>query len=269
MALSNGSPTVLITNDDGVQAPGLLALYNALSAAGFRVVVCAPDRPRSASGHAITLHKPLRIKKVTLANGAEAFACSGTPADCSALGLLEVATPNMAGVEKVDCVVSGINHGPNLGWDVTYSGTVAAAIEATIYGYPAIAVSVASYADHLHYEPVAQFVARSLVPQVLEHGLPRATLINVNAPDVPGEEVRGVRVTVQGDRQYVDRLEKRLDPTGKPYYWLGGALHTVEAKPGTDTRAVGEGYISVTPIQLDLTHHVLLPDLANWKLNLG
>ena len=255
---------LLLSNDDGVLAPGLFALKVALEAAGHSVTVCAPDRPRSASGHSITLHKPLRLKQVPLADGSLAWAASGTPADCVALGLLEVMS-----ADTVDIVVSGINHGPNLGWDVTYSGTVSAAMEAVISGVPAIAVSVASYADDIHWDGVANFVAQTLVPQVAKQGLPSATLLNVNAPDVPEIELKGVRITTQGDRQYVDRLEKRIDPVGRPYYWLKGKLHDKESPEGSDTRAVGDGYISVTPIQLDLTNHAFLCDLRGWQIECG
>ncbi|GAB4463121.1 MAG: 5'/3'-nucleotidase SurE [Armatimonadaceae bacterium] len=254
---------ILVSNDDGVQAPGLLILKQALERAGHRVVVCAPDRPRSASGHAITLHKPLRISQVRLADDTLAYATSGTPADCVTLGLEEVVQ------NQVDMVVSGINHGPNLGWDVTYSGTVSAAMEAVINGFPAIAVSVASYEETMHYEPVADFVAQTLAPRVRQHGLPAVTLLNVNAPNVPAEELKGVQVTVQGDRQYVDRIEKRLDPVGRPYYWLGGKIHDKETAAGTDTRAVGEGYISVTPIHLDLTSHTFHRHLTEWGIASG
>jgi 5'-nucleotidase len=251
---------ILVSNDDGVEAPGLFTLKVALERAGHQVAVCAPDRPRSASGHSITLHKPLRMKQVALADGSLAWAASGTPADCVTLGLLEVVN------NDVDLIVSGINHGPNLGWDVTYSGTVSAAMEAIINGFPAIAVSVGSYGENLHYEPVAEFVARTLAPLVARHGLPPATLLNVNAPDLPAAQVKGVLLTTQGDRQYVDRLEKRLDPVGRPYYWLGGKIHDKETLPGTDTRAVGEGYISVTPIHLDMTAHSFLRDMSAWGI---
>jgi 5''/3''-nucleotidase SurE len=251
---------VLLSNDDGIFAPGILAMRQALEATGHRVFVCAPDRPRSASGHALTMHKPLRLRETAMADGGLGWGCSGTPADCVTLGLLEVAK------EEVDVVVSGINHGPNLGWDVTYSGTVAAAKEAAIYGFPAIAVSVASYEETIHWEPVARYVAETLAPAVHAHKLPAATLLNVNAPSLPQEELKGARLTVQGDRQYVDRMEKRLDPAGRAYYWLGGRLHDQEAAPGTDVRAVGEGFISVTPIQLDMTAHALLRDLRGWEV---
>jgi len=264
MSRARGPLNILVTNDDGVFAPGLLALKIALEHAGHRVTVCAPDRPRSASGHAITLHKPLRLKQVALADGTVGWAGSGTPADCVTLGVLDVLDGT-----TVDIVVSGINHGPNLGWDVTYSGTVSAAMEAVINGTPAVAVSVASYDEKIHWEPVAEFVAATLVPRVAEHGLPPATLLNVNAPNLSQAELRGVRVASQGDRQYVDRLEKRIDPSGRAYYWLGGRLHDTDTAEGTDTRSVGEGYISVTPIQLDMTAHGLLRDLRGWGVERG
>ncbi len=250
---------VLVTNDDGIHAPGIFALKQGLERAGHRVTVCAPDRPRSASGHAITLHKPLRIKEVALPDGSIGYAGSGTPADCATLGLLEVMK------NECDIVVSGINHGPNLGWDVTYSGTVSAAMESVIIGFPAIAISVASYAENIHWDAAANFAAR-LAPMIAEKGLPPATLINVNSPDLPENEIKGVRLATQGDRQYVDRLEKRLDPMNKPYYWLGGKLHDKEAPDGSDVRAVGDGYIAVTPIHLDLTSHAFLRDLRAWDI---
>jgi 5'-nucleotidase len=251
---------ILLSNDDGVQAPGLLALKVALEGEGHKVTVCAPSRPRSASGHSITLHKPLRMHDVALADGSIGHAVSGTPADCVTMGIVEVMQ------NELDLVVSGINQGPNLGWDVIYSGTVAAAMEAVIIGFPAIAVSVARYDDNLHYETAANFIARTLAPKVAEYGLPSTTLLNVNVPDLPESEIKGVLVATQGDRQYVDRLEKRYDPTGRAYFWLGGRIHDKETAPGTDTRAVGEGYIAVTPIHLDLTAHAFLRDLKGWGI---
>ncbi len=252
---------ILLTNDDGVHAPGLLALKIGIEKRGHTVIVCAPDRPRSAASHAITLHKPLRIAQVRLADGSMAYAPSGTPSDCALIGLDEVVKD-----EGVDMVVSGINHGPNLGWDVLYSGTVAAAMEACILGKPAIAVSTTSYDKDLHYETAADFIADPLIGLVAWHGLPTHTLLNVNVPNLPANEIKGVKVTTTGDRQYVDRLDKRIDPSGKPYYWLGGKIHDAETREGTDTRATGDGYISVTPIHLDMTAHALLRDLQSWSL---
>lgn len=252
---------ILLTNDDGVLAPGLFAVKTELERAGHRVTVCAPDRQRSASGHSITLHKPLRVKQVVLEDGSLAWGCSGTPADCVTLGLFEICEN-----DPVQVVVSGMNHGPNLGWDVTYSGTVSAAMEAVICEVPAIAVSATSYDDKIHWTPGARYVAETLVPVVAKNGLPPATLLNVNAPSLPAEEIRGVRLCTQGDRQYVDRLEKRLDPVGRPYWWLGGKIHAAETAEGTDTHAIGDNYITVTPIHLDLTAHAFLKDLRDWNI---
>ena len=252
---------ILVSNDDGVHAPGLFALKTELERAGHRVTVCAPDRQRSASGHSITLHKPLRMKQVTLEDGSLAWGASGTPADCITLGLFEICQN-----DPVNVVVSGMNHGPNLGWDVTYSGTVSAAMEAVICGVPAIAVSVTSYEEEIHWTPGARYVAETLVSAVVKNGLPPTTLLNVNAPSLPLEKVRGVKLCTQGERQYVDRLEKRIDPLGKPYWWLGGKIHSEETPEGTDTHAIGDDYISVTPIHIDLTAHAFLRDMKAWGI---
>ena len=239
----------------------MLALKIGIEKRGHTVIVCAPDRPRSAASHAITLHKPLRISEVRLGDGTMGFAPSGTPSDCALIGLDEV-----VGKEGVDMVVSGINHGPNLGWDVLYSGTVAAAMEAVILGTPAIAVSLASYEKDLHYETAADFIANPLIDLVAKNGLPPNTLLNVNVPNLPAEKIAGVKLAITGDRQYVDRLDKRLDPSGRAYYWLGGKIHDKETPEGTDTHAVGAGFIAVTPIHLDLTAHALMRDLKSWNM---
>lgn len=251
---------ILVTNDDGVHADGLFALQKALREVGD-VTIVAPERPQSATGHAITLHKPLRLSAAALRDGTPAFASNGTPSDCATLGVLEA----MGG--KVDLVVSGINHGPNLGWDVHYSGTVSAAIEAAIVGRPAFAISVADWAADIHWDGAAAFAAK-LARQLRQHPLPRHTILNVNVPNRPGSDIRGVAVTTQGRRQYVDRVEKRQDPIGRPYYWLGGSLaeEARGAEAGTDVRAVADGLISVTPIHLDLTAYSLLPTLKEWDL---
>lgn len=251
---------ILLSNDDGIFAPGLLALRQALAAEGFQVTTVAPDRPRSASSHSITLHKPLRVAEVELADGSPGYAVSGTPSDCALIGLDEVTKG------EVDLVVSGINHGPNVGWDVIYSGTVAAAMEATILGYRAIAVSTAAYAKHLHYETAARFIAQKLAPQVGTHSLPSGTLLNVNVPNLPEAEIRGVKITHQGERRYIDRVERREDPFGKAYYWVGGKPDGAAGKPGSDIEAVDAGYISVTPIDMDLTYLPMMDSLKSWEL---
>lgn len=244
---------ILITNDDGVHADGIFALKQALTAIAD-VFVVAPERPRSAAGHAITLHKPLRIHQVELRDGSRAYGVSGTPADCVVLGAQEV----MDG--KVDLVVSGINHGPNLGWDVHYSGTVAAAKEAAMTGHPAIAISLADYSKDVRYDLAGDFV-RELIEWTQTHKMPERTLLNVNVPNLPAERITGTAVTTQGPRQYIDRYEKRTDPAGRDYYWLGGSLADNRAPEGSDVHAIADGKISITPLHLDLTAHALLQDL--------
>ncbi len=245
---------ILITNDDGILAPGLLALKQALAAVGD-VVAVAPERPRSACGHAVTLHKPLRLTRVKLADGSEGRACNGTPADCVGLAVGGFAGP------RPDLVVSGINLGPNLGWDLTYSGTVAAAMEAAIHGLPSFAISVDAW-EPVDFGPAAEF-ARYLAGVVMEHGLPPDTLLNVN---VPVGEVQGVTVTGQGRSVYEGELEQRRDPRGRDYYWWGGGRSQEVAPAGTDSHALANGLISVTPVRLDLTDYALLSDLRTWGL---
>ena len=246
---------ILITNDDGIHADGLLALRAELTRVGS-VMAVAPERPRSATGHSITLHKPLRINRVRLPDGGMGYSTNGTPSDCVVLGMIELEP-------KPDFVVSGINYGPNLGEDLTYSGTVSAAMEATMFDVPAFAISVASY-DVGDYAFAAEFAAR-MVRAVVAHGLPPNTFLNVNVPDLPPEQIRGVAITRQGRRRYEGRLDKRADPRGMPYYWLSGDLLDEESAADTDVHAVAEGRISITPVQLDLTNHAFLDDLRGWE----
>ncbi|HEX5322185.1 MAG TPA: 5'/3'-nucleotidase SurE [Capsulimonadaceae bacterium] len=243
----------LLTNDDGVHAPGIFALKQALEPLG-EVFVVAPERPRSAQGHAITLHKPLRLTETLLSDGARAYASNGTPADCVTLGVQEIMG------DKVDYVFSGINHGPNLGWDVHYSGTVSAAFEAVMIGYRSAAFSVASFERELHWDTAGCYAAR-IVRWLAENPLGPHTLLNINIPNEPCEKIQGTAITRQGPRQYVDRIEKRADPAGRAYYWLGGTLADHDAPAGTDVRAIADGYVSITPLQLDLTEPRLLKEL--------
>jgi 5'-nucleotidase len=250
---------ILVTNDDGVTAPGLLALVQAMKSLG-QVSVLAPDRNWSASGHVKTLHRPLRAKPVLLADGTPALASDGAPSDCVALALLGlIETP-------VDLVVSGINPYANVGHDVTYSGTVTAAMEAAIFGIRSLAVSLNSSEDTpqpLDYEPAAQ-VARVVAAQVLRRGLQPGTLLNVNVPAVPAGQIRGIQITHQGTRIYRDQLVRREDPRGRPYYWIGGDAPTGVVEPGTDFGALSENYVSVCPIELDLTAYGALDELKTW-----
>jgi 5'-nucleotidase len=250
---------ILVTNDDGVTTNGLLALAQSMRELG-KVSVLAPDRNWSASGHVKTLHRPLRVKKVRLADDIPALATDGAPSDCVALALLGLLD------EKVDLVVSGINPHANLGHDVTYSGTVTAAMEAAIGGVPGIAVSLDTPEDHVgkrDYGPAANY-ARRIAEKVIENGLPNNMLLNVNVPYLPEEEIKGIQVTRQGLRVYRDELIRREDPQGRPYYWIGGQAPTGVNEAGTDFGALREEYVSLTPLELDLTAYTFQDDLESW-----
>lgn len=249
---------ILVTNDDGIHAAGLTALCRSLADIG-EVIAVAPERPRSASGHAITLHKPLRLRPVTLARGAQGYASNGTPADCVALGASDHLGP------PPDLVVSGINLGPNLGVDMVYSGTVAAAMEAAISGLPSFAISVASY-EASDFQPAGDF-ARYLAERVGQRGLPEGVFLNVNVPAVPLSDIAGVTVTRQGRVRYSNRIERRTDPRGIAYYWLTGERVDSTGRTEGDAAAVRRGFVSVTPVRLDLTHDGLLDGLRGWGLD--
>jgi 5'-nucleotidase len=251
---------ILVTNDDGVLAPGLLALTQEMRKLG-KVTVLAPDRNWSGAGHVKTLDRALRVREVRLADGTHAFASDGAPSDCVALGTLGYFK------EPIDIVVSGINAGANLGHDVTYSGTVTAAMEAVIAGIPSVAVSLETTDNHLgeiDYGPAAR-AALKVVHQVMENGLAHEILLNVNVPFLPDEQIRGITLTRQGLRVYHSRLDERTDPRGKPYYWIGGDAPTGVPERGTDVGALAEGFVSVTPLQLDLTAYRALTDINTWK----
>lgn len=251
---------ILVTNDDGVMAPGLLALVKTMRELG-EVSVVAPEQNWSASGHVKTMHRPLRVKEVVLLDGTPALASDGAPSDCVALALLGV-------VEKpVDLVISGINPNANIGHDVTYSGTVTAAMEAMITGnLPAIAISLDGPDNHgaqLDFTP-ASVVAKQIVQRIFKRGLPRGVFLNVNVPFLPLNQIKGFRVTRQGLRVYRDSLDKRFDPRGRPYYWIGGETPTAIPEEGTDYGAIAQGYVSVTPLQLDLTAWNDISEMQKW-----
>lgn len=251
---------ILVTNDDGVTAPGLLALAQEMRKLG-KITVFAPDKNWSASGHVKTMERPLRVKEVTLADGTSAFASDGAPSDCVALPLLGLIE------EPVDIVVSGINPNANVGHDVTYSGTVTAAMEAVIAGVRGVAVSLDSPEGHkspLDYSTAAG-VGRRIVEQVIADGLPEGVVLNVNVPYLPESELKGYMITRQGLRVYRDALDVRSDPRGKPYYWIGGEAPTGVDEPGTDFGALKAGYVSITPLQLDLTHVKAMDVLKKWN----
>jgi 5'-nucleotidase len=249
---------ILLTNDDGITSPGLLALKQALQPLG-KITVVAPSRNYSAAGHRKTMHKPLRMDATQLLDDSPAWVCSGAPSDCVALALLGFIK------EKVDLVVSGINPTANLGQDVTYSGTVTAALEAVIAGTPGLAVSLEAESP-ANFVPAAQ-IAAAIVQAIFRYGLPPKIVLNINVPSI--SEIKGLRITRQGWRIYRDKLIERLDPRGKPYYWIGGDVPTgVLDDEGTDFWALANGYVSITPLQLDLTARPVIPMLEQWEFTL-
>jgi len=243
-------PKILVTNDDGVDSPGIIALADALRALGD-VTVVAPERDNSGVGHSISIHHPVRVHAIT-GRSVPTFACSGTPADCVVIGAFDLC----GGMPAL--VVSGINRGANAGDDINYSGTVAAATEALIIGLPAIAISLAASwperAPEQHWESAAG-VAVGLARDVLLRGLPHLTLLNVNVPNVPTARLRGTRYVRQGRKAYRNRVDKRSDPRGNTYFWLWGTFDDTDIVAGTDLAAIADSYVSITPITIDRTDH--------------
>jgi len=247
---------ILITNDDGIDSDALPPLSKALSELGD-VDIIVPERNWSGASHSITLFRPLRVRATKLRNGHAAFMTDGSPTDCVRLAVLGFLK------QRPDIVVSGINRGANMGDDITYSGTVAAAMEGLLSNIPSIAISIGAFGADTDFEPAASFTAL-LARNILDRGLAPDTLLNVNVPPLPRAKIAGVEVTRLGKRTYRDQLVERLDPYGNPYYWVGGPAVSEEAEAGTDVAAMRAGKISVTPIALDLTNHALLEELARW-----
>lgn len=245
-----------------MDAPGLLALTQALAPVS-RIEIIAPDRNWSAAGHTKTMHKPLRIHRTVLRDGTPAYTCSGSPSDCAAIALLGFLQ------ERPTLIVSGINPAANVGHDITYSGTVAAAMEGAISDVPAFAISLdLGEGVEVDFTPAAEFAAE-LARKVLREGLPPDTFLNVNIPAVSRAEIRGVRITRSGKRVYRDQLIERVDPRGGKYYWIGGEAPTGEAElEGTDVWALANRLISITPIHMDMTSHALIAQLEDWAVDL-
>ena len=256
MVSSTDEICILLTNDDGFDAPGLVALTEALEPLG-RIIVVAPAREQSGAGHAVTLKRPLRVERVR----ADRYRIDGTPTDCVHLGV-----ERLTGGKLPRLVVSGINRGLNVGDDVTYSGTVAGALEGTLLHVPSVAVSAATDEQGRADFGAAASIARRLAGDVLERGLEAGVFLNVN---VPRGRPAGVRVTRQGKRTYRATSEERTDPSGRPYYWIAGADTTPVGEADGDHRAVGEGFISVTPLHANLTHEPSLETLEDWDLDLA
>jgi len=261
-------PVILVTNDDGVHSPGIIALYKALNPLGD-VYMVAPEGEQSAVAHALTLHRPLKVEKIKLLNYSsdkKIFAINGTPTDCVIIGINKILR------RKPDLIVSGINNGGNMGDDITYSGTVAAAIEGTLLGIPSIAVSLVKgikdngiYPDKpLRFQKAAA-IAKRLASMVLKKTLPHDTLLNVNVPNT--QNIKGIKLTRQGKRTYDNSVHEISDPRGKKHYWIGGGSPIWELGKDTDFVAVKNAFISVTPVHLDLTNYDALGFLRKtWKM---
>lgn len=241
---------ILVTNDDGIASQGIYALVQALRPLG-NVTVVAPDRQQSAVGHALTVSEPLRVTRIWRDEQFFGYAVSGTPADCVKLAIARLLD------RKPDIVVSGVNHGYNTGINVLYSGTVSAATEAILLGIPAIAISLGSFDENADCS-IAARTAAYLVERYADLGLPPTTLLNVNVPALPEEQIKGVRITRQGHGMWNDTYDERLDPMGRPYYWLCGTYNHLDSDPNADDVAVEQGYIAITPIHYQLTDYEAL-----------
>jgi 5'-nucleotidase len=243
---------IMVTNDDGIHAPGIRALAEAMQELG-RVTVVAPDRERSAAGHSLTLHSPLRVFELH----ERWYAVDGTPTDCVNMGIHNLLP------EAPDLVVSGINHGPNLGDDVTYSGTVAAAMEANLMGIPAIAFSLATFNRSDNFTDAARMAVR-VARQVIANGLPSDTFLNVNFPDQPLSAMQPPLITRQGKRSFIGKIVDKTDPRGRKYFWIGSEEPSFNDDQGTDFHAINRQHVSITPLHLDLTNHESLKLLTGW-----
>lgn len=250
--------SILVSNDDGIFSDGLAALVNSLSTIAD-VTVVAPDSQQSAVGHAITVHRPLRVREVKKDGQFFGYAVDGTPADCVKLAIRNLMKT------KPDLVISGINHGSNTAISIIYSGTVSAATEGVILGIPSIAMSLTTFEPNADFSYAAKF-ARQLAERVVANGLTGGTVLNVNVPAVPESEIRGVVITRQGKSIWNDEFEARRDPGNKQYFWLKGELVELDEEEDVDQRAILNNKVSVTPIQFDLTHHSMLDRLRSWDL---
>ncbi|MCG9794129.1 5'/3'-nucleotidase SurE [Flavobacterium algicola] len=258
--MDNQKPLILITNDDGVTAPGIRALIEVMSEIG-QVVVVAPDKPQSAMGHAITINNTLYIDKISKDGDAILqYSCSGTPVDCVKLGVNEILK------RKPDLCVSGINHGSNSSINVIYSGTMSAAVEAGIEGIPAIGFSLLDYSWDANFEEAKPFI-KKIALEVLDKKLPKDVVLNVNLPKLKTNEIKGIKICRQAKAMWVERFDKRTSPFGKEYYWLTGDFVNEDKGEDTDEWALANGYISIVPVQFDLTAHHATQQLNTWNWN--
>ncbi|AXG73348.1 5'/3'-nucleotidase SurE [Flavobacterium arcticum] len=253
-------PLILVTNDDGISAPGIRALIAVMKQIG-EVVVVAPDSPQSATGHSITINNTLFINKVTMDGDIEQeYSCSGTPVDSVKVAVHEILKC------KPDLCVSGINHGSNSSINVIYSGTMSAAVEAGMEGIPAIGFSLSDYDWNADFEPTKTFI-KKIALEVLKNGLPEGVILNVNFPKLKESEIKGIKICRQAKAVWEERFDKRTNPQGKDYYWLTGEFINKDNGEDTDEWALAHGYVSIVPVQFDLTAYHAIQQLNNWKLN--
>lgn len=258
--MNSKKPLILVTNDDGVLAPGIRALIDVMSQIG-EVVVVAPDKPQSAMGHAITINSTLYLNKLSKDGDLiTEYSCSGTPVDCVKLAVNEILK------RKPDLCVSGVNHGSNSSINVIYSGTMSAAVEAGIEGIPAIGFSLLDYDWNADFDSIKSFI-KKITLETLENKLPEGVVLNVNFPKLKEKEIKGIKICRQAKAQWVEKFDKRKTPSGKDYYWLSGEFVNQDKGEDTDEWALENGYVSVVPVQFDLTAHHTMQQLNNWKWN--
>ncbi|OIQ27363.1 MAG: 5'/3'-nucleotidase SurE [Bacteroidetes bacterium MedPE-SWsnd-G2] len=253
-------PLILVTNDDGITAPGIRNLIQVMNTIGD-VVVVAPDSPQSGMGHAITIDSTLHLERLTIDDGPQIeYSCSGTPADCVKIAVNEILD------RKPDLCVSGINHGSNSSINVIYSGTMSAAIEAGVEGIPAIGFSLLDYSWGANFEATKTYVS-TITKQVLKNGLATGVILNVNFPNLNSEEIKGIKICRQAKANWKEKFDKRTNPMGREYYWLSGNFVNLDGGEDTDEWALENGYVSLVPVQFDLTAHHCIQTLNTWDLN--
>jgi 5'-nucleotidase len=257
MAKKTKRPLILVTNDDDITSPGLKALVECVQTFGD-ILIIAPDRPQSGTGHAITINDPLRLYPSEIHKGHKAFACSGTPVDCVKLGIYEILK------KSPDLIVSGINHGSNVSTNVLYSGTMSAAVEGALEGIPSIGFSLCDYSYGADFTGTKKIV-KLVVKQILSKKMPEGVCFNVNIPSVPASKLKGIKVCRMAKAFWDDKFDQRKDPLGKPYYWLTGEFKNFDDGEDTDMWALKNNFASLVPIQFDMTAHHAISTLNNWK----
>jgi 5'-nucleotidase len=259
VSMKKTKPLILVINDDGITAPGIAALVQAMKTLGD-VVVVAPDKAQSGMGHAITINSTLRIQKVKIHDAKEEYSCSGTPVDCVKFAVNKIMH------RKPDLCVSGINHGTNMSINVIYSGTMSAAVEGAIEGIPSIGFSLSDYTINADFSAAAK-IAKKIAQKVLAEGLPAGVCLNVNIPKLSFDLIKGIKICRQAKATWIEEFDERHDPSGQPYYWLTGKFENFDSKEkDTDVWALENNYVSVVPTQFDMTAHHSIKEIVKWKL---